>query len=217
MRRKFRLLYNNADNHFSKVVSTNILFGNVNIKTYDMWYKNELKWLSQQIDDYEELMRMLSSCRKGCSSCCKQSILINPTEFEYFKYVLSKLDNKTITDIKRKAKNICNLLNTEGISLAYSKVLNFEEQAILSKKYFDLDIECPLLNEGECLIYESRPLVCATYRSYGDSKDCAKGDAPEFGYPYVCLDGKTTLKMYDYLQPQSPNFRLLPFAIKEIL
>lgn len=214
---KFVKLVKNAHNHFRNRHSGNILFTNNNIKVFSLWYKNEIDWLSVEMDIYEDKMNLKNTCRKGCSECCKQLILINPTEYENIKYNIKLLKKDQKAEIREKAKEICNIIKDSGIPMKFSKILTPEEQADINRTYFSYGLKCPLLKDNECILYHARPLVCVTYRNYGNNLDCEKSYNPPFGYPYVCLDVKTTPKMYNYYIPKSQNYRLLAYALTEIL
>ena len=86
-----------------------------------------------------------TSCSKGCSFCC------------YDKILLSAIEQRTISKkIKKYNKKLINKQNTK----------DFDSLKWVEKK-------CSLLdNQGNCTIYEDRPLICRTHNSTGEPEDC---------------------------------------------
>lgn len=93
-------------------------------------------------------------CKKGCSFCCHDKIIMSQLEATYF---LSKLKSVNISpNIERLQKQ--NKIKFEK--------LKWQDKA------------CSFLGkDGICTIYEMRPLICRTHNNIGNSvNDCDKSE-----------------------------------------
>ncbi|MCX7877508.1 MAG: YkgJ family cysteine cluster protein [Ignavibacteria bacterium] len=73
-------------------------------------------------------------CQKGCSKCCSQIFRITPVDAWIIRNHISSLPESMRNDLISKAKN------------------------------YKPGMPCPALgNENECLIYESRPVICRRF------------------------------------------------------
>ncbi|WP_252247037.1 hypothetical protein [Clostridium sp. ZBS4] len=215
---KYSKLIRNADSFLASKHYGNFLINVSDIKTLSCWYSNEIQWSTAQIDNLEKKYRINSCCKKACFECCKQSIYINPAEYEILKYNILRLDYKTKAKLKLEAKNICAAIKKTQIPTKFSKGLTEKEQEDINKEYFQFQFKCPLLNcDRECICYDIRPSVCWTYRNYGDAIDCSGTCTPPYGHPYISSGTRVTKKLYETYIQKSQNYRLLPYAIYEIL
>jgi len=96
-------------------------------------------------------------CGRGCSLCCHGLFEIGSGDVPLIEEGLEKLHPKRRKMIVRRATEI----------VAESQHPNLRECSPIEKEAFferTASTPCPALNEaGECLIYESRPLVCRTF------------------------------------------------------
>jgi len=96
-------------------------------------------------------------CGRGCSLCCYGLFEIGSGDVPIVAEGLEKLHPKRRMMIVRRAVEI----------VAESRHPNLRECGPIEKEEFferTASTPCPNLNEaGECLIYESRPLVCRTF------------------------------------------------------
>jgi len=82
------------------------------------------------------------ACHKGCDACCKKSsnvMVIQPEAFNIVDYIAGKA------------------------TTAVGKQMLKQMKAATSETE-----ECPFLVEGECGVYEVRPLACRTYYIHGE-------------------------------------------------
>jgi Fe-S-cluster containining protein len=84
----------------------------------------------------EKQLKPVSQCSKQkCSFCCHNEIFVTPLEVEHIK------NNTTFT------------LNEHNLKVQ-KQTFNFHKQLTFSEK------ACVFLKEGNCQIYEHRPLIC---------------------------------------------------------
>ena len=96
-------------------------------------------------------------CGRGCSLCCHGLFEIGSGDVPIIEEGLERLHPMRRKMIVRRAANI----------VAESRHPNLRECSPIEKEEFferTASTPCPNLNEaGECLIYDSRPLVCRTF------------------------------------------------------
>lgn len=99
--------------------------------------------------------RTVTTCRKGCASCCSHPFLISIAEGVLLYRWLH--DNNQWTSAVRRR-----------FAETRDKVLGVSFEAWLLS-----NLPCPVLNEaGECSAYEARPLRCRVTYSMGDPGLC---------------------------------------------
>lgn len=88
-------------------------------------------------------------CRKGCSQCCYQIFRITSLDAYIIKNHLDRLPYEEKDSLREKAK---------------SYIKNFSENNSDGESFLKQSIPCPALgNEGECTIYEARPVICRRF------------------------------------------------------
>ena len=88
-------------------------------------------------------------CKKGCSYCCHQAVFAQDYEIRYLKQCMFKnLSHGQLGEIQARAKR----KNDETSVLEKKDQLHFRRP-------------CPLLSEGKCMAYETRPVACRIYLS----------------------------------------------------
>ncbi len=89
------------------------------------------------------------ACFNGCHWCCHQAVFANSYEIHYLsekikeKFTLKELDALIVRTIAK---------HTKTSKLTEVEILNYKAP-------------CPLLDEGSCSIYASRPMACRIYLS----------------------------------------------------
>ena len=100
--------------------------------------------IRQEFDRSLELYGDKIQCRKGCSKCCSQIFRITP------------LDGWIITDHVKS-------LPEEKRNILVEKAKEYKPPSV-SPPEEGMRQECPALgSEGECTIYEARPVICRRF------------------------------------------------------
>jgi Fe-S-cluster containining protein len=90
------------------------------------------------------------ACRKGCSSCCHQSVFVLPYEIFFVVHFIEKNLPEEITDEIREATALKSIRTGR---MKMQQLLHFKEA-------------CPLLDDtGQCSAYIARPMACRIYLS----------------------------------------------------
>lgn len=102
---------------------------------------------NRNIEKYGEKIK----CRKGCSQCCSQIFRITLIDGFIISEHVNSLDAERKSELKEK-------------SISYLKnVKSFESDDSLSH-FREPKLPCPALGkEGECTIYEARPVICRRF------------------------------------------------------
>jgi len=88
-------------------------------------------------------------CKRGCSKCCHQIFRITALDAFMIKYFLNSISGETRSDLKFRANQYTS-----------ARSLQNENEISVSEKM----LPCPALGaEGECRIYEARPVICRRF------------------------------------------------------
>lgn len=101
------------------------------------------------IDEEMEDARREATCRKGCTACCYLNVDITNDEARVLKRLLKPGDEKKL---RKQAK----VKNTEE----HPYQLSYE------------DAKCVFLKDGECSVYDKRPISCRTHFSASEAILC---------------------------------------------
>lgn len=122
-----------------------------------MRYRDVLKRADRFFDEVMRTQPQNLQCARGCSLCCYGLFEIGSGDVPVIAEGLAQLHPSRRKRIIRKAVEI----------VAASRHPNLRECMPQEKEaFFDrtADVPCPNLSDsGECMIYESRPLVCRTF------------------------------------------------------
>ena len=97
---------------------------------------NSWKQLAQNVDSFFSARASTLACSKGCSKCCETPRSVFGVEAEVIAQHIESLSPEDLAQLKTR------------LSVIQEKKLN----------------HCAFLDEGNCLIYLARPLIC---RSHG--------------------------------------------------
>lgn len=98
---------------------------------------------------YAEKQSIHIDCKKGCASCCKQTVFASSHEFDYLNnYIRKHFSMHEISEIKQKSDR----------RLQATK--DYNQESILNHRE-----DCPLLKDNSCMAYEARPMACRIYLS----------------------------------------------------
>ena len=139
-------------------------------------------------------------CGRGCSLCCYGLFEIGSGDVPLIAEGLGKLHPRRRRKIIQRAVDI----------IASSAHPNLRECSPIEKeKFFDrtASVACPSLSDaGECMIYESRPLVCRTFGLPLREQERYIGDVCELNFTEATneqkIDAAWDLNWEDELGPE---------------
>ncbi len=117
-------------------------------------------YLNSFLSQFESLVDQQGqkiACRRGCDTCCFQSVFMSPIEAMYLAEKLrNQLSENQFQDILKR-----------------TKAKQEKTQSMSASEYLKYRHACPLLDEetGSCIMHEFRPVACRIYLS-GDLPSC---------------------------------------------
>lgn len=179
------------------------------------WLSREIEEVDSQIDLLEEKFNIKSTCTKGCAACCKQLIALAMSESLAIKPYIENLCKDEREKLKKKILEQCDILVKNN--LTNKEINNIQNEKILQKKYFELDMSCAFLDEeNSCLIHRVRPSLCWSYRNYGNRSDCEK----DYDVDSTIKYGDWEHRVFERIliaRPTREGVFVLPFAIKKMM
>lgn len=100
------------------------------------------------------------SCTKGCFACCVEPVYTSKNEAEH---VISSIPPEELEGVKRRTQEWVDKAVASGI---------LQEATPNVYRYRPLKLWCPLLKDGQCLVYKNRPLGCRGHNALGPQEWC---------------------------------------------
>ncbi|MEZ4485429.1 MAG: YkgJ family cysteine cluster protein [Syntrophotaleaceae bacterium] len=123
------------------------------LKTIDAWFANCKSTCGSQIQ-----------CAAGCSACCRGLFDITLLDAFLLQTGFRHLPQERQTAIRAKAEDRLCQLQAEWPELRQPYLLNHLPDELWTDMPEDDQTPCPLLGEdGGCLVYEHRPMICRTH------------------------------------------------------
>ncbi len=107
--------------------------------------------------------KAVATCRKGCPSCCYEPVYAERTEATLIAQRLLTLDPEVRARVLARVR--------DWLERFRSSPLRAEESPDVIP-YRLMRLPCPLLEGGECLVYEDRPVACRTHIALGPVERC---------------------------------------------
>lgn len=125
----------------------------------------------------------LVRCQPGCDDCCRAVFLVSAVEGLALAAAVRDLPRRERRMVERQADKAARKYET---LLAFGRLTD----EVISRERID----CPLLAEGACLIYQRRPITCRVYGVPtgvgGQGRTCPRsGFQAGRNYPTINLDG----------------------------
>jgi Fe-S-cluster containining protein len=117
-------------------------------------------------------------CGPGCGRCCHQLVPISEHEAVHLAGVVRAMPAARRSRIVRRFTGAVVALDRAGLltPLTGTFAAGATDRAALgrlARQYWRLDIPCPFLHDGSCLIHAHRPLACRQYLVTSAPDRCA--------------------------------------------
>jgi Fe-S-cluster containining protein len=117
-------------------------------------------WFVRCKDSCKEQIR----CAAGCSACCRGLFDISLLDAFLLQDGFRRLSPKRRKTIRAKAEERLRQLQADWPELRQPYLLNHLPDELWTEMPEEDQIPCPLLGEdGACLVYEHRPMICRTH------------------------------------------------------
>ena len=181
-------------------------------------YSNLLVKYDEQMNSDDKTCGRNCSCCEGCDYCCHQLIIITDFEKEIIKTRIYSMYRNEIKRLRKIINEQCEILSFNNITpQTVTPFLNEKIQKYVQTTFFDLNLACPFLKDKSCIIHDTRPMACLTYRNYGNPKDCEKNIFVPEAYTFNNIEIKLRNEIMQKMGTFPQGFNILQFALKEIL
>ncbi|HSV27026.1 MAG TPA: YkgJ family cysteine cluster protein [Sedimentisphaerales bacterium] len=144
-------------------------------------------------------------CRKGCAACCRFLVPVSAAEAACIIEEILSLPPAP------KEEVLSAFLKTAGSLLAAEPLADYSSPTI-SGWYRGMEMDCPLLKENICMMYESRPLACREHLAAGKvDGPCHKSEMTTLEMPVslTCALADVTAA----IEKSEPEALMLPLAL----
>lgn len=115
------------------------------------------RWFSACLDQFPEQIK----CAAGCSACCRGLFEISLLDAALLQQGFRRLSQEVQQTALNKAKQRLAELQQQWPELVHPYILNRLPHNDWEEMPEDDPTPCPLLGEdGSCLVYKNRPLIC---------------------------------------------------------
>lgn len=182
------------------------------------WITKEIHEINEQIDDIEKRHGLHAICKKGCSACCSQGIVVSMGEVLPMEIYILNLSSEEKNKLRERVVQQCEQLEQNGIKKdSIEKCFGEQAQRRVQESYFSLQMPCVFLDcEGCCSIHEIRPTACWKYREYGSENNCEISCFSDTGVDFTDWESREFNRILS-AKPSGKKLMLLPFAIRELM
>lgn len=111
--------------------------------------------------------RLPTTCAKGCSACCRiQPVPVTPAEAYDLALLVAELPEPRRRRVLSRFGEYAARLEAAGLARVYldgRPAASAAEAQANARKYLDLALVCPFLEDDSCSIYDRRPFTCREY------------------------------------------------------
>jgi Fe-S-cluster containining protein len=161
------------------------------------------------------------SCRKGCTHCCRQLVPLSPLEAKRIADIVEGMPKKRRNAIRERFVRLIEPLEREGLldpkAPAGRRALQSRETSAsaawddVSRRYYELRLDCPFLENDLCSIYDERPLACREYNAVTDPALCEAFDPNIEALPRPLPMGEVLTKVASEITGE--DFQGIPLAL----
>ncbi|HKU94287.1 MAG TPA: YkgJ family cysteine cluster protein, partial [Vineibacter sp.] len=133
-----------------------------------------------QAIDYSASEGKPVSCRAGCAACCRQFVVISTTEARRIAALVDAMPEPRRSEVHARFEHVDKRIAEWSTSVGFGRgqTQSRMSERDLASSYVGLWLDCPLLEDEKCSIYEDRPLVCREYLVTSPAEDCARLHEP---------------------------------------
>lgn len=100
------------------------------------------------------------SCRPGCGACCRQAVPLSDVEAWALADLVEAMPEPRRAVVRGRFAEAERKLDVAGAAILDVHGQSRDAYNKLAKAFFDLQLDCPFLDNENCSIHPSRPLAC---------------------------------------------------------
>jgi Fe-S-cluster containining protein len=146
------------------------------------------------------------SCRKGCAACCRKLLLIAPAEAHRLAHLVGDLPEPQRGSVLSRFAKAIRALEAGGLLAELRAAPRMCEPELydLGERFFRLWVDCPFLENEECVIYAERPLACREYAVFSPPEWCFP-QSSQNEVDLMCLPAKPSRAVAAWNPPQDTS------------
>src|SRR6266568_1154528 len=190
-------------------------FGENMTRASEIDYENARQELINLYDKvHEDLGKMKLPCSERCSDCCLYAIFTTILEASIITDKIFSMDGSAV---EKLYNNIIGWLDRCQSDPILNQALSASDVAKIETRIFELKLPCPFLLEGNCGIYEARPLICRAYFNTCGPSGCATGIKDPVYIDYYDTQVKPEVIDLHTRNRIPTEFTLLPVFVIELI
>jgi Fe-S-cluster containining protein len=132
------------------------------LSQYRAWVERDMDGAFHARREVEAKQGKLLACGEGCDHCCHYFITIGPAD--------------ALRIALRLRHDGLDTLETRAALMRWHE--HFEQVEFSAERYNRKWLTCLFLKDGQCSIYEDRPVVCRLCNALGTNAGCLRSDVP---------------------------------------
>ncbi len=133
---------------------------------------------------YEANQEHRIQCKRGCNACCRMAIAVTMPEAVAIVSKFPDVVREVTSTLEAHADRIVDITmqHAPEVLRAGGTKLSREQNASICDAWWREQLACAFLGaDGDCRIYEARPLACRAYLVVSESSKCAEVPATTIG------------------------------------
>ncbi|WP_235606770.1 YkgJ family cysteine cluster protein [Syntrophotalea acetylenivorans] len=140
------------------------MIDNPEIKNILRHYQTLLTSVDQWFSRCKESFEGQIHCAAGCAACCRGLFDITLLDAFLLQSGFNRLSPERQKTVRAKAEKRLRQLQSDWSGFQHPYLLNHLPDELWTEMPEDDRVPCPLLGEdGACLVYEHRPMICRTH------------------------------------------------------
>ena len=155
------------------------------------------------------------SCKEGCAACCRHLALISDVEARSLADLVERMPEPRRSVVRARFAAARQRMTDAGLAEPAHTAASLPADRLkaLATDYFKLWIDCPLLEDERCSVYDDRPLVCRRAVVTSPAEFCADPGNDRVQLLLVPKLTAAILLMTSDEKPPQPAVVPLPFVL----
>ena len=118
-----------------------------------------------------------TKCRAGCAACCRQLVPLSGSEARDLRRRVAELPEPARSRVLARFEASSAEMAEAGLAELMMDTGSIPPEGLedLGQEYLRAGIDCPLLEEERCVLYEHRPMACRQHAVSSEPSECRRG------------------------------------------